>query len=261
MSIVIIGNGFIGRAISQTMLENRYKHICFNSEQFNLCDPNTWKIFPDNIEQVIFAAGKICEDIEQLRIVNEDPVSMLCDFLNSKNVKKIIALSSGAVYGEYDQDRYVGLKCLPKTNYGVSKLNQENLFIAKWKKDLNILRLFFSYGPGQEVPRLVPGLLYKIKHEMPIKLNSNGGPILSLSHVKDIAECILQDFLCNNNSKAIHNLSSSYKVSIYDLSKKLAKFLGKEPFFQQADQKSNNCTSVAYAFNWHRSGKFKDVFQ
>ena len=72
---------------------------------------------------------------------------------------------------------------------------------------------------------------------------------------------MLDDFLCNNNSKAIHNLSSSYKVSIYDLSKKLAKFLGKEPFFQQADQKSNNCTSVAYAFNWHRSGKFKDVFQ
>lgn len=260
MSVTIIGVGFVGKAISDVLISKKQKHFCLDSKAFNLCYPDTWDSFPSTTKQVVIAAGEMSEDVDHLKKINEDPVRELCGFLDARNVGKIIFLSSGVVYGDYEEDRYTGLRCNPTTKYGISKLKTENLFISNWKKSLNILRLFFPYGPKQRSPRLVPTLIDRITQGLPVRINNDGGPIISMTHVEDVARCIVEDFICQDNPISIHNLSSSYKISIADLSRKISSYIGKKPIFEKSPQESSNCTSVPYDFNWQKTGDFQSLF-
>jgi nucleoside-diphosphate-sugar epimerase len=125
---------------------------------------------------------------------------------------------------------------------------------------LNILRLFFPYGPKQKLPRLIPSLIKKIMEGSPIQINDDGGPFISLTHVDDLAKVIVEDFILTENKQIISNIASPFKVNIRDLSNELSKHIGKQPLFEKTKIKSSNCTSVPYNFSWKKSGNFKDLF-
>ncbi|MBM3468422.1 MAG: SDR family oxidoreductase [Alphaproteobacteria bacterium] len=260
MYVTVIGKGFVGKAVEERLISHQLPHYCLDSKTFNVCEPETWASLPDDTEQVLLAVGEISNDINRLQEINVKPIKNLCTFLEEKKVKKIIMLSSGAVYGHYEEDTHPGLLCKPQTNYGKSKLEAEQLFMKYWKSHLNILRLYFPYGPHQKSPRLVPSLIEKIKNYMPIQINDDGGPFLSLTHIDDLSSIIVQDFIDKKNEQVLHNISSAYKVSIYDLSVELSKYINKKPVFEKVEKKSSNSTSIPYAFQWTKSGTFQDLF-
>jgi nucleoside-diphosphate-sugar epimerase len=260
MHVSIIGNGFIGGAIAKFLEFKKIPYACLNSQKFNLCQSETWGWLPTNTEIVVLAAGKFSEHIDELENVNVKPIRSLCGFFQNRKVRKFILLSTGAVYGDYEEDTSPESICNPTSKYGKSKLEAENLILKNWDFDLNILRLFFPYGPKQNLPRLIPNLIKKIEDGTPIQINQYGGPFLSLTHVDDLAEVIVEDFVCVKNTQIINNLSSSYRINIRGLSIELSKFIGKDPIFEILENNFSNYTSIPYNFLWKKSGSFQDLF-
>ncbi|MEI7493891.1 MAG: SDR family oxidoreductase [Alphaproteobacteria bacterium] len=260
MHVSIIGKGFVGSAISKYLDFKLISYDCLNSQIFNLCQSDTWISLPKNTDVVVLAAGKISNNTFELKEVNVNPIIELCTFFKKCRIKKLIVLSTGAVYGSYDIETSSSNICVPESNYGKSKLEAENLILEHWESKLNILRLFFPYGPKQKLPRLMPSLIKKIMEGSPIQINDDGGPFISLTHVEDLAKVIVEDFILTENKQIISNIASPFKVNIRDLSNELSKHIGKQPLFEKTKIKSSNCTSVPYNFSWKKSGNFKDLF-
>ena len=163
MSLSIIGKGFIGGVVSKKLDSLRIEHSLYNSKSFNLCDENTWKSLSKKTTQVLLTAGSMSSDENELQSVNEQPIKNLSKYLEDIGIKKIVFLSSGAVYGDYPYDTHPGIECKPSSLYGFSKLNAENCLLSSWGGSLNIVRLYFTYGPHQKKPRLIPNLIDRKK--------------------------------------------------------------------------------------------------
>jgi len=254
MSLSIIGNGFIGGFVSNKLDLLGIEHSLYNSKNFNLCDKNTWKNLSTKTTQVLIAAGSMSSNENELQSVNEQPIESLCKYLEDIGVKKIIFLSSGAVYGDYPYDTHPGIECKPSSMYGLSKLNTESSLLRSWKASLNIVRLYFTYGPLQKKPRFIPNLIEKIQQGGAILINDDGGPRITLNHVDDVSQHLINTFIVNNHETIIQNLASPFNITVKDLATKLAKHIGTKPIFKINTINEPNHTSLPFPNEWPKSG-------
>ena len=99
-----------------------------------------------------------------------------------------------------------------------------------------------------------------MKFIIPIKINLDGGPVLSISNVVDVAANIVNSFVLQDNMQKIHNLSSPYRISLYELVMSLSNKLGIEPIIEQAPVGSSNCTSRPFEGSWAHTGHLESFF-
>ena len=97
----------------------------------------------------------------------------LIDYAVKKKAKKFIFASSGGIYGDRDKI-FAEEDSLPVNDLGYylgSKLCSE-IILDNYKNmlDIQLLRFFFAYGPGQNKTMLIPRLIEKIKKEEPIEI-------------------------------------------------------------------------------------------
>ncbi|ETZ07146.1 dTDP-D-glucose 4,6-dehydratase [Holospora obtusa F1] len=260
MSLSIIGNGFIGGFVSNKLNFLGIKHFLYTSKSFNLCDENTWKSLSTKTTQVFIAAGSMSSDENELQSVNHRPIKLLCKYLEDIGVKKVVFLSSGAVYGDYPYDTHPVIECKPSSIYGLSKLNAENSLLSSWGGALNIVRLYFTYGPHQKKPRLIPNLIDRIQKKEPILINNDGGPKITLNHVDDVSQHLINTFIVNNHETIIQNLASPFNISIKDLATQLATYIGTKPIFKFNNINEPNHTSLPFPDMWPKSGLLEDIF-
>lgn len=259
MKIAVLGsNGFIGQRLVHHFKKQSLNVFSYDSKQFNLLDKESWKNLDIDCECIVIAAGKICNDENAFK-VNADPIPELINELTKTQIRKIIYLSTGAVYGSYEIPTSPRLACNPETLYGQSKLKAEQCLIKNWTRDLNILRLYFPYGAEQKLPRFIPRLIEKIKLGENIECTKEGGPNITLTHVNDLVKVIFKHFINENNTESVVNLASHYSVSIKELSEILAQNLKMKPEYSYTGNQGNSL-SEPYPFEWESSGKFNDLF-
>lgn len=260
MKITVIGSsGFMGNRLCQKMNQQGLSCTGLNSKQFNFLDKNTWHNLPKHSDCLVIAAGVISHDSSAFQ-VNSDPVPFLLEHFRESGTKKIVYLSTGAVYGPHETVIHTNTTCKPDNPYGKSKLLAENCIKDNWKENFNILRLFFPYGLEQKTPRFLPRLIDKIKKSEVIECNPDGGPYLSMTHADDLAKIVLKHFIMQEHPKKIVNIASDFKINIQTLSEILGQGFKIKPHFS-FEGTGFNCVSEPFAASeWQKTGNFNEFF-
>ena len=226
--IAVIGaSGFVGSA---TVRAARHREEVAEIRElarpdFDLVKPETWRSPFKNVDCVINAAARIDgEDYDVFR-VNTLHLRFLIDELQRSRVMKYIELSTGAVYGPANVPADAKSKCSPQGAYAQSKYVAERILQEHFSRHLNILRLYFPYGPNQKPPPLFPRLAAAIRSGEEIVCNRDGGPRFSVSHVDDVAELIIRQFVELTDTTRIHNIASGSTPSLEEISTKISEHL------------------------------------
>ena len=184
-----------------------------------------------NHDIVIHLAAKISvsESIDnpsEVFQVNVDGTKNVLASCEKNHVKKLIAASSAAVYGEGNQD--VNLteetKMNPISPYGESKVMMEEI-IRQWKSSYNfnyvILRFFNIYGIGQssEYAGVITKCLEKIKQKKPIEIFGDGLQTRDFVAIEDVINAIYNAMQSSNSGT--YNIASGKTITINELVNKM----------------------------------------
>ena len=258
MKILVTGGaGFIGRHLVKYLLEKEYSVTIFDS--FFNSDKNSishliesgakvvegditkpLEIFDATKEHdvVIHLAAKISV-IESIKNpsetfrVNVEGTKNVLNACKKNDIKKVIAASSAAVYGEGEKN--VKLTEKSETNpispYGESKLDMENEIIKfTSKQNLNgtILRFFNIYGIGQtpEYAGVITKFIEKISQEKSLEIFGDGLQTRDFIAIQDVINAIHNAILSNKNG--IYNIASGESTTINELAEMMILLSEKE---------------------------------
>ena len=266
--LVTGGTGFIGRHLVKSLLENGYLVTIFDnfsnsSKNLSSLVDTGAKIIEGDItklsditnavkdhDMVIHLAAKISveESISdpletfQVNVNGTKNVLIAC---KKNNVKKLIAASSAAVYGE----SISGLKLTeeskmnPISPYGQSKVKMEQEikeFVSEYKINYIILRFFNIYGIGQtlEYSGVITKFLEKIKNNKPLKIFGDGMQTRDFVFIQDVINSIHNAISYNKNG--IYNIASGKVITIKKLAELMISLSGKKLEIQYSPTKKGD---------------------
>ena len=249
MKVGILGAaGFVGRALhaacvaAPTVREVR----ALARSDFDLAKPDNWGDKLAGLDCVVNAAARIDGDTFEIFAANALFAHDFAQCLNRLGIKKLVNLSTGAVYGECREPTTPEQPCRPVGDYPVSKYLGERVLSQTYGGYLNHLRIYYPYGAGQTLPRLVPRLIENVCLGRRVTCDVRGGPLLSMSHVEDIASVILEHFVLKKAVGAIHNIASPHQVSIRDILAEVQRLTGITPNLSQVDEVVTDVLSEPY---------------
>ncbi|MBS3158209.1 GDP-mannose 4,6-dehydratase [Candidatus Woesearchaeota archaeon] len=244
--LVTGGNGFIGHTL--------VKHLLDEGGQVKVIDIKPIKFTHKNLE---FVKKSVLEDIRwdmrdcdmvyhlaaELGVVNSDkkPLNTLAVNIDGTvnifrcalgtGVKKIVYTSSSEVYGE---PREIPIKedsqKSPVSIYGVSKLTAEMYakgYVQEYGMDINPVRLFNVYGPGQGFEWVMPIFMQKaLNGEQPLVFG-DGSQVRCFTHIADVISGI--ETVRKKGAKGeAYNIANTDKITMKELAELIIKFSGKD---------------------------------
>lgn len=230
MRLGILGiRGFVGAALARHAQEQGIEVAGFGRPDFDLTDRATWGCLDRGLDVLVHAAGGHATSLWDCFRVNLRPCEALAEHLNHLGLPRLVYLSTGRVYGYHPHAAAPDHDCTPDGDYPVTKYLAERVLADSFKGRLSIARLYYPYGPGQKPPRVFPRLAAQIAAGQPVRCAEDGGPRLSVSHVDDLCQVLLRDFILAQNPPAIANVASPQVLSIAEIATLLGDALGKTP--------------------------------
>jgi nucleoside-diphosphate-sugar epimerase len=242
MRILITGGtGFVGSALGPRL-------IAAGHELFCVCRPEgsvgfgekvAWDAaadtskFPQAVDAVIHLAQSrsyrhFPVDSREMFDVNIAMTMSLLQWAAQSKVKQFCLVSSGTVYEPFTGSLREDAAVSPRGFLGASKLASEVIaqpFSSLFK--LNILRLFFPYGPGQR-ERLIPDLIRRIRCGEAVQVTANGnGMRLAPTLVEDIADVFLASI--EKKWTGTVNVATPEVLSIREIAELIGRRLGIPP--------------------------------
>ncbi|MBE3022567.1 NAD-dependent epimerase/dehydratase family protein [Campylobacter sp. 7477a] len=257
------GTGFFGRWILEFVLylNNKYN---FNIKLYLLArndnieineiakqsrniffiknDIRNIKELPENINYVIHAActpdniWHINNPIETMNIISIGTKQLLDGIIKLENVKKVINLSSGQIYGnsaykKIKENSFGALDCFSvKSIYSESKRYSEALCKAYetfYRLPIVQVRPFSFIGPFMSLqkPWAINNFIHDAIKFKKIKIVGNGKPIRSYMYPTDMIEWLF-GILVSQNHNNTYNLGSDEGVSLENLALVIRDILG-----------------------------------
>lgn len=154
--------------------------------------------------------------------VNVGGTVSLLTAVRDAQVKRLIFASSGAVYGEQDEQPVREDVVLhPGTPYAVSKSASEQYVTAigrLWGIETVILRIFNAYGPGQPLPPshapVVPRFLRQAIAGGSVVLFGQGRQTRDFIYIDDVVDALVRSGWVSELAHPIYNIGSGREVSI-----------------------------------------------
>ncbi len=222
MNILILGsNSFTARSFINLSLKNKFKVIgvsrskLYNKSDFEYNHKN-FKFIRLDVNKNFLKLKKIILKYKPSIIVNYTAqgevrnswihpdhwfktnfefVYKLSNFLVKKKfLKKFIHISTPEVYGSIDKKTNLSSIYNPSTPYAVSKSAGDLHLISifkRYKFPVIFTRSTNVYGAGQQLFRIIPKSIIKIKKNEKIILNNFGNTKRDFIHVSDVAKFTL----------------------------------------------------------------------
>lgn len=243
--LVTGGNGFIGHTL--------VRHLLNEGNEVKVIDIKPIKFTHPKLE---FVRKSVLEDIRwemrdcdivyhlaaELGVVNSDkkPLNTLAVNIDGTinvfrcalgtNVKKIVYTSSSEVYGE---PREIPIKedspKSPVSIYGVSKLTAEMYakgYVQEYGMDINPVRLFNVYGPGQGFEWVVPIFMQKVlNNEAPVVFG-DGSQVRCFTYIGDIVSGITTVMKKGSKGEA-YNIANNEPITMRELAELIIGVSGK----------------------------------
>jgi UDP-glucose 4-epimerase len=168
--------------------------------------------------------------------VNVGGTVAVMEAMRDAGVKRVVLTSSGAVYGEQEQQPVrEGLFPNPGSPYAVSKLAAEHYVRtigALWGIETVILRVFNAYGPGQSLPPahapVIPQLLKQALGGGSLVVFGDGRQSRDYVYVEDVADALVSAAAARNVDRQIINIGSGSDVSVNALVDKIRRATGRK---------------------------------
>jgi len=243
--LVTGGNGFIGHTL--------VKHLLNENNDVKVIDIKPVKFTHPRLE---FVKKSVLEDIRwdlrdcdivyhlaaELGVVNSDkkPLNTLAVNIDGTvnvfrcalgtNVKKIVYTSSSEIYGE---SREIPIRedspKSPVSIYGVSKLTAEMYakgYVQEYGMDINPVRLFNAYGPGQGFEWVVPIFIKKVlNNEQPLVFG-DGSQVRCFTYIEDIVKGVTAVMKKGAKGDA-YNIANTDEITMKELAELIIKISGK----------------------------------
>lgn len=164
----------------------------------------------------------------QIFDVNTKMTADLLHYAAQQGVRKFIYASSGGVYLPQAEilNEASPLRDAYFLNYYIqNKILGETLTLQyRELLDVNILRLFFPYGPYQKSHMFLPSLIDKIKNGLPIYDDFNNPTVITLTHVNDLV--IALEKTISETQHIIYNIAGNERHTIENIGDAIANRLG-----------------------------------
>lgn len=176
------------------------------------------------------AASMNANDRNELWSANVTATRNMLEWAVETKCKKFIYISTGSVYGyrpgvlskENDPLHPIG-------DYGHTKHIGETLcqyYSAIHGLSLDILRLYFPYGPGQR-KGMFKLIADAITNGNQLTVNKNGGPYVTPTYIHDVVAAI-ERCVFTRESSSIYNLCGTETIGFGDAVVKIESLLGRK---------------------------------
>ncbi len=215
-----------------------YQNPCFT---FLKGDVTTFTFDELNIDYIIHAATEA-----SAKLNHEQPLVMIdsiingtlnvLEFARKRNVKRMLYLSSGAVYGVPPEnlkgfpENYSGAPnpLLPSSAYAEAKRSAELLcacYSKQYDIEIPVARCFAFVGPYLDLDAhfAIGNFIRNGLNNENIIIKGNGKPLRSYMYAADLVIWLLQILLSGKSSEA-YNVGSDEAISIRELAFKVASF-------------------------------------
>jgi UDP-glucose 4-epimerase len=258
MKILVTGGaGFIGKYLVRYLLEKCHDVTIFDNFSNSTKDSISFledigaKVIEGDITKLqdIINAGKKQEIVIHLAAkisvsesitnssktfeVNVDGTKNVLIACKKNNIKKFIAASSAAVYGEISPNVKLseGNEKNPISPYGKSKLKMEQeIREFEEKNGINciILRFFNIYGIGQtsEYSGVITKFLERIRLEKSLEIFGDGQQTRDFIAIEDIVNLICNTI--SNGKSGTYNIATGKSITIKNLAKQMILLSGKK---------------------------------
>ena len=168
--------------------------------------------------------------------VNVGGAVSLMTAVRDAQVKRVVFTSSGAAYGEQEQQPVTeGLRLRPQTPYAVSKMAAEQYVLAigaLWGIETVILRVFNAYGPGQPLPPshapVIPRFLRQALSGGSLVVHGDGTQSRDFIYVDDAVEALVAAATAQTVDRSIINVGSGTEITINQLAKTVGEVTGRK---------------------------------
>ena len=173
--------------------------------------------------------------------VNHFGTATLVNALRNNSPKKVIFTSSGAVYGNQENENE-NTNPEPLNAYGISKLNAEKYInLLKDETDISIFRIanVFGFNPMFRLDSIINTMIFNALLYNKIKINGNGENKRPFIHIDEVSKTLC-DAAFNKETKHLVNLVEyNQKINtIKDIL--LGEFEGLEFQYLNTNQKINS---------------------
>jgi UDP-glucose 4-epimerase len=151
---------------------------------------------------------------------------------------RVILGSTSETYGKNgnntfseDDDSVIGASVNSRWSYAVSKLVDEFLGLAYWKKNkvkVTIVRLFNTVGPRQvgHYGMVIPRFVTQALTNKPITVYGDGNQTRCFTHVSDAVKALIKLSECDEAIGQVVNVGSNNRISIMELAEKIRYMTG-----------------------------------
>lgn len=242
----LVNRGYYVRVIDNLCsgnLANIYDHLKAGEVDFiegDIRDPYfVWKSVQDiSIVFHLAALTSVPFSVQNPELTYETNVEgtmKLLDACVESGVKKIVFVSSCAVYGD-PQHLPIDEKhpTRPLSPYAVTKLEGEKLFKNYEKQhglQTVILRLFNVYGPRQglnEYSGVITQFMDRVKKDLPIITYGDGNQTRDFVHVWDAADAVFDALNCRNAVGEVFNIGFGKATTVNDLAMSVLDLYGSD---------------------------------
>lgn len=226
--VVIIGcKGFVGGEIYKELLKNNFDVIGFSKNDIDLLKQSSVKKLNNKINDndilIYVSAIAPCKNLQQFN----DNLLMINNFINGvkdKKLKRLINISSDAVYADSLKKLNENSKTYPESFHGTMHLTRECLLRTIFGNLLTTIRPTLIYGVNDPHngygPNLFRRLLLANKN---INLFGKGEELRDHISVIDLAKCIR--LLIQKDKHGIYNAVSGQVISFYNIASYLMKII------------------------------------
>ncbi len=117
----------------------------------------------------------------------------LLGMLDCNRLRRFILTSTSSVYGANAVCNEFGVR-LPISNYGVTKLMQEELcrmYERTQGLPLTIMRLFSVYGPGQRIDMAIAKFIKAALNDQPVTVYGNGEQRRGVTYIDNVVDALV----------------------------------------------------------------------
>lgn len=203
--------------------------------------PKLWTLLQD-VDCVYHLAARVSvpESVLYPREYNATNVGgtvSLMEAMRDVGVRRVVFISSGAVYGDQDQQPLQeSATPRPHSPYAVSKLAAE--FYVRtigrlWGIETVSLRVFNAYGPGQHLPPshppVIPNFLRQAVGGGTIVMHGDGTQTRDYAYVDDVVSAMIAASTAPNIDQQVINVGSGMETSIHELIRMVRQVTGAKP--------------------------------
>ena len=175
------------------------------------------------IDHTLFGSGGRC-----LIEAHFDALQNLVAVLPRSSLKRFVQIGSSDEYGNSPAPQHEGLREQPMSPYSLGKDASTHFLQMLFRTEefpMVILRLFLTYGPGQEdrrfLPQIIKGCLSDAKFP-----TSEGQQLRDFCYVRDTVRAIMMALVSEDAKGQVFNVASGESVTIRSMVDEVCRIVG-----------------------------------